>query len=222
MIHNIGFLGVENFDLILYLAKTLKTLRYQVLIVNLSSSDAIDHCFEDCMDIDPAKDVLNYREIGFLRRIPTQEECQEYEIKLFIFEQDDLDQQEEFIKSLEQVLISFNSYPNQINRIMKQYRKVKEINPNIRILLRDIINEESEQELRKAIVEQNQDDNISTIYFAEEDIMSAIHCQKEKRIRYDRVSKGMKKFIREQVISILPEEQNRIKKAMKVAQRNEK
>jgi hypothetical protein len=70
----IGFAGCEAFDVILYMGRTLTKLNYRVLIIDLSDTGALNKAIYHGMNLDSYKDIVNYRDINYIRRMPKEEE----------------------------------------------------------------------------------------------------------------------------------------------------
>lgn len=63
----IGFLGLDSYDLILYLAKYLERLGQTVLIVDNSELGRISYCIPSPISLNPKTDVIRYNNMDFLR-----------------------------------------------------------------------------------------------------------------------------------------------------------
>ena len=74
----VGFVGVEAFDIILYIGKTITVLDYRVLIVDLSKTGAMTRAIYHGMDMDSADDIIHYRNINYIRRVPKDNELNDY------------------------------------------------------------------------------------------------------------------------------------------------
>ena len=74
-----GYAGLEAYDLILYIGRVYTKLGQRVLIVDLSSSEALKNSIKHGMGLDSFIDIINYRDINYVRRIPTEEELVDFQ-----------------------------------------------------------------------------------------------------------------------------------------------
>lgn len=65
--HVIGFLGLDSYDLILYLAGYLNNLGQKILIADYSIYGGLSYCIPSPVSLNPDKERIRYKDIDFIR-----------------------------------------------------------------------------------------------------------------------------------------------------------
>jgi|GEM_PF-4495983 len=66
--NTIGFLGIEKYDIIIYLAKLISNTGKKVLIIDNSETDALGCCIAVPEGLDPHKAVVSQGEIDYVKK----------------------------------------------------------------------------------------------------------------------------------------------------------
>lgn len=75
----IGFLGVEKYDLILYLAYILKELNQKILIMDASDQRALTCCIPHPKELNSETETITFREIDFIRDFNPDDYVRDYD-----------------------------------------------------------------------------------------------------------------------------------------------
>lgn len=209
----VGYLGIEAFDIILYIGQTLNKLKYPVLIIDLSNSGAIKKSIYHGMDIDSANDMVHYRNINYISRIPHKKELDEFiegmVLVVFGFNYTDIES-----IPLDCLNIVVDSFPNNLDKVNHLLQDIPTDSLRIRILIRDIISIDDLDRIKNSINLPNKPVNIDYLYFNITDYENALQCQLTQVVRFRRISNRMKKIIISEVKDIIPNiKQSKIRRA---------
>lgn len=214
----VGYVGCEAFDVILYTGRTLTKLNYRVLIIDLSASGALLHSINHGMNLDSLEEMVNYRDINYIRKMPSKEELDSFQDGVVIINYGFNDTKHCDLEC-KFIIILVNTFPHitdKINELLKE--KDLQVQDS-RLLIRDVTVIDDVDRVKKEF-SSYQFSEISYLYLDISDYESAIHCQLSQIIRFTKVSTGMKKYIMEQIHALLPQlTHHKIKKAMALARR---
>lgn len=209
----IGYIGVEAFDIILYIGQTLSKLKYPVLIVDLSDSGALKKSIYHGMDIDSTNDIVHYRNLNYISRIPHKDELEEFNdgmvIVVFGFNYINIPD-----ISLDFLYIVVNSLPSNIDRVNTLLNVIPTDNLKINLLARDIISIDDLERIKNSINFPDKPSRIDYLYLDIADYENAIRCQIFQVVRFKRISSRMKKIIVSGIQDIIPNiKQSKIRRA---------
>lgn len=208
----IGFAGYEAFDIILYMGRTLARLNYPLLIIDLSDSGALKKAIYHGMGLDSSQVIVNYRNINYLRRTPSEAELMMFQEGVILIDYG-------FHSSTEVPLacnvlnIVVSIYPHIIDKINTLLSTSEWKADKRQLLHRDII---TPDDIDRVISKINfQCDNIHNyLYLDLDDYYCAVNCQVKQSLKFVKLSSGMKKYIIGQIHGIFPQiKMNKIKKA---------
>jgi len=190
----IGYIGTEVFDIVLYTGHTLTKLKYPVLIVDLSGTGALKNAIHHGMDIDSEKEIVHYRNINYIRRIPDEYELKEFKdgvvFVLFGFNYMDIAP-----IRLDYMNIVVNPFSHVLEKINVLIRDRLLQNMNFRLLVRDIVSFDDLEKVKISIMLPDKQDDIEYLYLDFNDYENAIRCQRYQTVKYRRISFRMKKYI---------------------------
>jgi hypothetical protein len=83
--HLIGFIGLDSYDLILFLAKYLENLGQSVLIADYSKFGRLSYCIPAPVSLNPKTDLIRYNNMDFLRHDYESFQREEYNYILIDF-----------------------------------------------------------------------------------------------------------------------------------------
>lgn len=210
----VGFIGIENYEIILYLSRILAKLGKRVLLVDYSESSDLTSCIPVPIDLNPQKDVISYMGIDFTGN-------------KFITE---------FIDSYDDILINFGFHMNsgvtlctQIGYVVDQQKfhierlvslPKTEIS-NISLLIKDYVDSKINSEY---ILERlNKNIRKDNIYVFEQDVIDTkfkILAQYNTVFEFKRISRGTKGYLKNTILSMHPGmKTSTIQKAYKLAER---
>ncbi len=75
----IGFLGIETYDIILYLSKMLYHLNKKVLIIDDSDTEALTYCISIPATMNPKINRINFCNIDFIKEKSVSEYLKDYD-----------------------------------------------------------------------------------------------------------------------------------------------
>ncbi len=215
----VGYVGCEIYDLVLYMSRILTKLNFKVLIVDLSDSSALLNSIKHGMELDSGKEIINYRSINYIRKIPSKDDMDIFDHGVvFVVHGNKLMNTSQFeYKSLNVVV---DIFPHRIEAVSKSLLASKWALNEINVLIRDIITEEDVQRGMEQIKCPMKPGRISYLYHDINDYECAIECQTSQIVRFTKISKGAKRYMIEQIHEMLPQlSVKRIKRAMVLAKR---
>ena len=208
----IGFAGCEAFDIILYMGRTLAKLNYPILIIDISDSGALVKAINHGMGLDSRKDIVNYRNVNYLRRIPKEDELLLFQEGIILVDYG-FHSSEELPLACNVLNIVLNTYPHiidKINTLMSSSNWKADIR---QLLHRDIITPDDIDRVISKI-EFECDNMQNYLYLNLDDYFCSVNCQVKQSLKFIRLSSGMKKYIISQVHDIIPQiKLNKIKNA---------
>lgn len=218
----IGYAGVEAFDIILYIGKTLTVLNYPVLIIDLSNTEALAKTIYHGMEINSSTDLIHYRNLNYIRKVPDENELSNFGNGV-VFVVYGLNYIEKETIRLDYLNIVVDPFPNNIDKVNRFLCNVPTNNNKVRILVRGIINIDDFERVKTSITSRQSPVSTTYIYYDMNDYENALKCQLYQNVRFKRISSGMKKVIMSELIDLLPSiKPSRIKKAVCLARKGEK
>ena len=190
----VGFVGIEAFDIILYIARTLSALDKQVLIIDLSETDVMTRAIYHGMDMDSAYDIIHYCDINYVRRLPQETELNDYKNGV-VFVVYGFNYLEKPPIKIDVMYIISDSFPSNIVKINKFIFTIATDNANLRLIMRDIVTIEDFERVKRSLLHSWNHDNSGYLYYDIYDYENALKCQISQDIKYRRISSRMKKTI---------------------------
>ena len=215
----VGYVGCEAFDIVLYIGRTLTKLNYRVLVVDLSNTGALNRTIKHGMGLDSKKDIVNYRDINYTRKIPSNEELVAFKdgVVFVVFASN---YEVGFPVPIVKMNIVVNTYPNIIEDIDLLTKKISKNENSHRLLVRDIITLDDVERVKNEMELTVKLEKVSYLYLDIVDYENAVNCQLSQVVKFVRISKRMKKYITEQIRSLFPKiKLIKIKKAIRMAKR---
>jgi len=190
----VGFVGIEAFDIILYISQTMAKMKYPVLIVDLSDTGALKNAIYHGMDMDSKKEIVHYRNINYLRRIPDEYELKEFTVGVvfvaFGFNYTDIRP-----IRLDYVNIVVNPFSHVLEKVNVLIKDCLYDNMNLRLLVRDVISPDDLEKVKSSIMLAEQQDCFNYLYLDFNDYENALKCQRFQMIKFWKISFRMKKII---------------------------
>lgn len=215
----IGYAGLEAFDLILYISRTITKLNKRVLIIDIADTEALTKAMKHGMNLDSRQEIINYRDINYTRRIPSEKEFEAFERGVVIINFGAY-YYPDFPYDFHSIHVVVNTIPHQMDEINTLLQKIALHETKINLLVRDIITIDDVDRVKQSLELPNQLMDISYLYLDINDYESAVQCQVTQIVRFHRITKGMEKYILKQVKNIFPKlKETIIKKAIKLAKK---
>lgn len=215
----IGYVGMEAFDIILYIGQTLAILHYPVLIIDLSDTGALKKAIHHGMDIDSRKTIVHYRGLNYVRCIPHEKVLDEYG-KGVVFVNYGMKHIDSVPFNLDIINVVVDSYPSNVDRVNGFLNKIQLSNLQVRLLIRDIITLDDVERISRNISPTITWSSSTYLYLEIKDYENAIKCQTNQSIRFSKISSRMRKLIKSEIENILPNiKVSRIKRATYLARK---
>ncbi len=214
----VGFAGCEAFDLILYISRTLVILGYPILIIDFTDSGALKKAIYHGMELESRKEIVNYRNIHYLRRTPVEAELISYEDGLVLINYG-LNPSRELLLSCDILLIVMNAYPHMIDKVNALMSTLDWKAEKHQLLIRDIITpDDIDRVISK--VRFPYDNKEYYLFLDHNDYFCAVNCQINQSLKFLKLSSNLKKFIIYFIHDIFPQIKiNNVKKALTSAGR---
>lgn len=195
----IGFVGVEKYEIILYLSRILHHLNLKVLLVDLSESEALYSCIPIPKDMRNKENKIDYRGIDFIKNENKLYDLQgNYDVILIDF--------------------GFNSYSNilsQCNRILLftdlQLHNIERIKnmkiqtvAEMSLILKEFINCKITPEFITTQIGYNIDKE--QVYVFHNDIIDMkykIHSQYDDCFHFKKLSRSYKQFLKDVIFELV-------------------
>lgn len=190
----IGYMGVEAFDIILYIARTIVMLNYPILIIDLSETGALAKAIYHGMDLDSENGIIHYRNLNYIRKMPEEDELKDYD-KGVVFIVYGLNYVAHPSINLDYINIITDPFPNHIDQINILLNEFPLDSMKVKILVRDIISLNDLERVKYSIKLAHNPYSIKYLYFDINDRENAIECQISQLVRFRRISSKMKNII---------------------------
>lgn len=214
---SVGYIGCDIFDVILYIARTLTKLNYKVLIVDFSETGSLMRTIKHGMELDSQKEIINYRDINYTRKMPSAEELKVYEtgVVFIVYGFKEISYRLEFTR----INIAVNTFPSVIDNI-NRLAQSNWIAESHHLLIRDLMSLGDVDWVCRDINYPFNNSDVRYLYFEECDYMNAVNCQATQVVRFTKISTQMKRYMIEQIHNLLPYlSQKSIKKAIEAARK---
>ncbi len=226
----IGYIGVEAYDIILYIGKTISLLNYPVLIIDLSDTGALTKTIYHGMGLDSREDIVQYRSLNYTRKVPDAKELKEFDDGV-LFVVYGFSNIEKYPIHLDYLNIVVNPFPHNTFRVNRALcscssenisESISE-NLDIRVLVRDIVTIDDFDRIRDSIVSVLSPTKTMYLYYDIIDYENALKCQISQGVRFRKISFGMKKIVMTEIGDIFPSiKPSIIRKAVGLARKGEK
>lgn len=200
----IGYIGVEAFDIILYIAKSICMLNIPVLIVDISGTDALAQTIYHGMDLDSKENIVQYRSLNYIRRIPDAKELKAFEegvifvVYGFCYNESISFHHPDFLN------IIVNPFPHNLQKVNHIMSHFSSSPINIKLIVRDIVTIDDFDRVRRSMASGIKPYKSMYLYYDLDDYENAMQCQILQVIRFKKISLGMKRLIMAELGDILP------------------
>lgn len=200
----IGFAGVEAYDIILYIGRTIALLHKRILIVDLSGTDAMTKAIYHGMDMDSLEDIIYYRNINYVRRIPKKSELKDYKdgLVFVVYGFNDIGIYSIHLDILYLVTDSMPSNIDRVNKIMN-YAGIEQ--KMLRLLVRDIVTIDDFDRTKRCLEYSWNHTNSEYLYYDIDDYENALRCQLAHDTQFRKISLRMKGLIITEIGIIIPD-----------------
>lgn len=216
---SISYIGEEAFDIVLYMARTMTKLNYRVLIIDLSDSTALYKSIYHGMDLDSRETIVNYRDINYTRKAPSNEELEPFSTGV-VFVVYGYSNNMNFQLPFLETNVVINTFPHVIERVNSMMMDMEGTGFNHRLLIRDILSIDDLERVKSELSFTYEDDKNDYLYLDLDDRESAVNCQVKQIVNFANVSGRMESYITGHLHVIFPQiNMSYIKKAFKEARK---
>jgi len=217
----VGYLGLDNYENIFYLARILYHLDKKVLLVEHSESLSLQLSVPIPKNLDCEKTVITYRGIDFTSQIVNDQMLAEYDAVIISY---GFGQRFEDLGLCSNIIVvtdlhSHNTY--RIQRLFSAYFSTIEV--EISLHIKDIVDcKITPETITKNTTQTVPFDHISILYHDTQDLKNALLCQYNSIFKFTKVTKQLKNYLWNEIIDWYPEIESKvIKKAYTKARRGD-
>jgi hypothetical protein len=214
----LGFIGIENFEIILYLSRILSKLERKVLLIDYSNDRDLASCIPIPTGMAAEDDVITHFGIDFTRK--------------------GLDQDQELINEYDDILINFGfncvtaeKYCTRliftVNQMLHNIIRLATLTADSAgsadrsLMIKDVVDSKiSPEYIMECMKIDISKDNICVLYFDEIDMKYKILSQHNALFQFRKITKGTKDYLLETVRKLCPDVPEKVlKEAYKMAER---
>lgn len=185
----VAYIGVENFDYILYLTRILAKLDRKVLILDNSESNYFDYLFPTVTGIDTEREPITYRHINYGKFGLTEDIINEYDDILISYGMNS-----NISEHCTRVVIVSDPFLNNLCTIKNLITQTP--CKNQAVLIRNMVNINNGMEnIIRELEGLVEEEKIDFVYIDEADINNAVMCIAEKSFMFAGISRGLKAYL---------------------------
>ncbi len=210
--NTVGFLGIETYDLILYISKLLLNLNQKVLVIDNSETEALTCCVPIPESLNPKISKINYRNIDFVKERSVMEYIDDYDYILIDF---GFKTTHKDIKSCSFVYLVTDKQQHNILRIQNL-----KLTQDAYLIIKDIIKNENAAYLLDNLKENKI--NIKQyyyLYYDDADKENMISLQYNNDIKFKNQSGQLKYLLNQLIVETLHFNKTEVGQAYKKAKR---
>ncbi|MGB8455261.1 MAG: hypothetical protein WCD89_23385 [Anaerocolumna sp.] len=208
----IGFLGIETYDLILYISKLLINLNQEVLIIDNSETEALTCCIPIPESLNPKISKINYRHIDFVKERTSNEYMDDYD---FIFVDFGFKTSNKDIKNCSFIYLVTDKQQHNILRIQNL-----KLTQEVYLIIKDIIKSENAAYLADNLKENKINvKQYYCLYYDDADKENMISLQYNNDIKFKNQSGQLKELLNQLIIETLHFNKTEVGQAYKKAKR---
>ena len=211
----LGFIGIENFEIILYLSRILRKLERKVLLIDYSETAELASCIPIPEGLDPEDDIITHFGIDFTSKQINQDVRDEYNDILINFGFNWTHISE--TQYCTSIIFIINQLQHNIKRLAS-FTSIGSEAADKSLIIKDVVNSKISPEY---IADQLKvKENVCVLNFDEIDMKYRILAQHDSLFTFRRITRGAKDYLLDTVKKMCPEIQEKaIKEAYKAAER---
>lgn len=217
MVNNtIAFVGIDNFDFILYLSSILSKLDKKVLIVDHSETKSVIQSIPQPMELNYESEIITYRQVDFTSMITTKEMLYGYEDVFIVYGFMEPSPDIELCNRILLVTDMYRYHQEKICSLVSKYSKEKEQE----LIIRDYIESKITPEL---ISDRFQSPENTTIIFRDDnDYKNSLMCHFNRVFSFQSISRQLKQYLIDEILKLHPEiSKNQLMTAYRRARKGE-
>ncbi|NLP34431.1 MAG: hypothetical protein GX359_04450 [Clostridiales bacterium] len=200
----VAYIGIDNFDNILYLARILSKLGKKVLVIDNSDSMSVLYSIPQPKGMNSLEEIITYRQVDFTRQEINQEMKEEYDDILifygFLEKEKDISECNRIVFVTDQYRYNYSRIPDMTCEKgdqcqIEQDLLIKDVAPMK--ITPEIIVERIGIPIRK--------ENVSVLYHDERDYTNSLVCHYNGSFGLKGISKQRKAYLLEEVKKLHPD-----------------
>lgn len=200
----VAYIGIDNFDHILYLSRILSHLGKKVLLIDHSDTLSLKYSIPMPDGLDCSSDMVDYKHVEFTTSEISEEIKEKYD-DIIIF--CGFNPREEDINSCNRVVFVTDQYRYNYDRVSSLYpndSNVSQIEPEL------LVKEATTSKITANVITDHMGitfspNNISVLYFDEQDYNNSLICHFNQSFQFKKISKQLQDYLIREVSRFYPE-----------------
>lgn len=200
----VAFIGMDNFDNIIYLSRILFKLGKKVLIIDHSEVMSIKYSIPQPEGISCDDEIITYRHVDFTTMEVNQEMISNYNDILIFYGFREPIADIAFCNRLVFVTDLFQNNQERIRDLIHHIKFTEHV--AVEILIKDIIDMKiSPNIIAESLSEYLPQMEVSNLYFDEKDYLNGLSCHYNDNVRFVHLSKIRKQYLLKEIMNIYPQ-----------------
>ena len=200
----VAYVGVDNFDIILYVSRILIKLGRKVLVVDHSETNSIKYSIPKPEGVDVTMDVITFRHVEVTLMEVSKELAEQFDDILIAY---GFNWPENDIKLCNKIIYVTDMYRYNLKRLnLLSYEEVMLSSVEKRLLIRSVMDTMLDiSYFTHEINKQIERDNISYLYQNEQDDSNALLCHTNQVVRFHKITKQLKMYLLKEIRLMYPD-----------------
>lgn len=211
----LGFFGIDNYDIILYLSRVLTGLGKRVLMTDYSSAQTLASCIPVPVGLAPADDIIDYRRTDFTGKPASMELFNGYDDILMFF---GFDYSKDAASYCNHMVLAVDLQKFHIEKLAA-VPAVKDVRKQL--IIKDYIScRVNEDFILDSLPYRILKENVYLFDLDERDTACRVMTQYDAKYEFRKISREMKQYLKETLRLLHPETgHNLLENAYKLAER---
>lgn len=198
----VAFIGIESFDIILYLSRILCQLGRNVLIADHTDQRALTHSIPQMQGIDPETNIITYRHVDFTAQRINSILANQYDDILIDCGCNGIGFDPELITCIIYVTDLYGFHLVRISAL----DDYSHIGIKQKLLVREVVaTKYTAEDIVNRINKRINSNMISVLYRDDLDYQNGVLCQNNQYFSFLRISRTFRKYLLREVYSLYPQ-----------------
>lgn len=198
----VGFMGIENYEIIMYVSRILNNLGKKVLMVDYSETGSLAACVPVPVGLNAKDDIIDFRRTDFTMKIISSDILNEYDDILINF---GFNVSDDILDACNHLVFITDQQKQNIENIAA-LPKVEINDTRKQMVIKDSVESKINQayilkELKNVVF----DDNVYVLDQDENNTISKLLVQYDVKFGFRKVSKALKNYLKDTVKSLYTE-----------------
>jgi len=202
--NTVAYVGLDNFDIILYISRVLMKLGKKVLLVDHSETMAIKYCIPQPKGLNCQRDIITYQGVDFTSKILSKQMQEEYDDILILYGYQEPTSDLELCNRICFVTDLYISNQERLMNLIHGYSSTGVKDKSLLIKHKADIKVRLDY-LFECFHKEVNPEHITVLYYNEIDEINALVCQYHGVYKFKDISKYIKNFILDEVKKLHPE-----------------